>query len=266
MIVFISILLIGFLVYFLVASNNKDSMDEGEYGSRLEQIIDQGYIRVGTTGDYKPFTYFNPETKEYEGYDVEAAKLLAKDLGVDVKFVETTWSTLMEDLLADKFDIAMGGITRRMDRQVQAQFSHGYITFGKSPLIRLEDKDRFQSLEDIDQTNVKIGVNPGGTNEEFVKKNIKNAEVIVFENNLDIPGKVASGEVDVMITDSVEAIHYAKNEETLYAALTDNPWDKSQFGYLMNHDHLKLIHAVNFWMEEMELKGQFEELRDKWIN
>jgi cyclohexadienyl dehydratase len=233
--------------------------------SRLDQIIDQGFIRVGTTGDYKPFTYFNSETGEYEGYDIEAALLLAKELGVEAKFIRTTWPTLMEDLLEDKFDIAMGGITRRMGRQVDAQFSHGYIPFGKSPLIREEDKDRFTSLEAIDQSDVKIGVNPGGTNQQFVNENIVNAEVIVIENNLDIPGKVASGEVDVMITDSIEAIYYAKNDEQLYAALADDPWNPSQFGYMMHHGDPKFTDTVNFWMEEMEFKGKLEQLRKKWI-
>jgi cyclohexadienyl dehydratase len=238
---------------------------EVQIQSRLDQILEQGYIRIGTTGDYKPFTYFNPETEQYEGYDIEAALLLAEELDVEVKFVRTSWPTLMEDLLDDKFDMAMGGITRRMGRQVEAQFSHGYIPFGKSPLIREEDKDRFTSLEAIDQSGVKIGVNPGGTNQNFVNENIENAEVIVIENNLEIPGKVASGEVDVMITDSIEATYYAKNDERLYAALADDPWNPSQFGYMMHHGDPKFTNTINFWMEEMELKGKFEALRKKWI-
>ncbi|MET3696990.1 cyclohexadienyl dehydratase [Bacillus oleivorans] len=266
----LSIVFSGMFAYSAFASDkgNNHSSDrkvEKKFDSRLDKILKQGYIRVGTTGDYKPFTYFNPETQQYEGYDIEAAKLLANELGVEVKFIKTSWPKLMEDLLADKFDIAMGGITRRMNRQVQAQFSDGYIPFGKSPLIRAEDKDKFTSLQAIDQSDVKIGVNPGGTNEEFVRKNIKNAEIIVFNNNLEIPEKVSSGEVDVMITDSIEAIYYAKNNETLYAALTDNPWDKSQFGYLMQHGDAKFTNTVNFWMEEMELKGEFSKLREEWI-
>ncbi|MDO7484875.1 transporter substrate-binding domain-containing protein [Peribacillus frigoritolerans] len=69
------------------------------------------------TGDYKPFTYLNPETNEYEGIDVDAAKELGKDLGVEVEFVATTWPTMMKDLQADKFDIAVGGVTRNTARQ-----------------------------------------------------------------------------------------------------------------------------------------------------
>lgn len=234
--------------------------------SRLDTILKRGYIRVGTTGDYKPFTYLNPKTNEYEGYDVEAAKLLAKNLGVKVRFVPTTWPNLMSDLLADKFDIAMGGITRTMDRQKKAHLSHPYLKFGKSPLIRKEDQGKYKSLADIDQPNVKIGVNPGGTNEKFVKAHIKNAKVVVVEKNLEIPGMVANGKVDVMITDSVEAVTYAKNNPRLYAALTDQTFTTSEMGYLMQRGDSIFANWIDFWMEEMMLTGEFEKLKKQWIN
>lgn len=85
--------------------------------SRLDLNLKRGEIRVGTTGDNKPFTYLIPKTKQYEGYDIDVAKMLAKDLGVKVKFVKTTWPNLMSDLQANKFDIAMGGITRTLERE-----------------------------------------------------------------------------------------------------------------------------------------------------
>jgi cyclohexadienyl dehydratase len=234
--------------------------------SRLDLIVKQGKIRVGTTGDYKPFTYWNPETKQYEGYDIDAAKQLAKDLGVEVEFVKTTWPTLMADLESNKFDIAMGGITRTLVRQKTAHLSAPYIKDGKSPLIRKADKDRFKSLADIDQTGVKIGVNPGGTNEKFVRANIKKAEIILIQNNLEIPKKVASGEVDVMITDSTEARYYAAQDGRLLSIMTENPFDLHEKGYLLNRGDLDFQNWIDFWMEDMKLHGKFQELEKKWIS
>ena len=82
--------------------------------SLLDRIQERGEIRIGTTGDYKPFTYLNPETGAYEGMDIDAARQLGDALGVSVKFVPTTWSNLSEDTLNDRFDLAMGGITRTL--------------------------------------------------------------------------------------------------------------------------------------------------------
>jgi cyclohexadienyl dehydratase len=185
---------------------------------------------------------------------------------VEVKFVKTSWPTLMEDLLADKFDIAMGGITRNVQRQKTADLTQGYMDFGKSPLIRAEDKDKYQTLDDIDQPHVKIAVNPGGTNQKFVDANIKNAQVTVIENNLDIMELIANGSYDVMITDNIEALLYAGKDERLYAALTDKTFTIDSKGYLMHRGDPIFSNWVNLWMDEMKLKGEFDTLNKKWID
>jgi cyclohexadienyl dehydratase len=231
--------------------------------SRLDDILARGYILVGTTGDYKPFSFYDKAANDYVGYDIDAARMLGEALGVEVVFVHTTWPTLMQDLLDDKFDIAMSGITRTYARQKVAHLSHGYFPFGKSPLIRAADKAKYISLEAIDQPGVKIGVNPGGTNERFVKANIKKATIIVHPKNAEIPGMVANGTFDVMITDSPEAIRYAKDDARLYAALLDNTFTKNQFGILMQRGDQVFANFINMWMEEMKLQGQFDKLYDK---
>ncbi len=233
--------------------------------SRLDAIIERGYIRVGTPGDYKPFTYLNPKTNQYEGYDIDAMKLLAKSLGVEVRFVQTSWPTLMSDLLADKFDIAAGGVTRNTDRQKKAHVSEGYIQFGKAPLIRAEDKDKYKTIADINKPSVRIGLNPGGTNETFVRQHLTEATVIMVENNLDIPGLVADGTYDVMITDTIEAMVYSKNDKRLYAALTDNPFTKSEKAYMIHRGDFIFASYLDVWMDEMKLQGKFDELYNKWV-
>ncbi len=233
--------------------------------SRLDLILERGYILVGTTGDYKPFSYLNPETGKYEGHDIDAAKKLAKALGVEVRFVKTTWKTLVQGILDGKYDIAMCGITRTLDRQKKVALSDPYIKVGKSPLIRKKDKDRFKTLADIDQPGVKIGVNPGGTNEKFVRAHIKKATIVVIPKNLDIPDKIASGEIDVMITDNVEAMLVASKRPELYAVSPENTFTKDDFGYMMPRDDQPFINWVNLWIHQMKMKGEFDALKKKWI-
>ncbi len=245
---------------------SKENQIEHDKTAQLDRILRDGVIRVGTTGDYKPFTYLNPKTDEFEGYDIDAAKKLAEDLGVEVEFVKTTWPDLMDDLLADKFDIGMGGITRTLERQKTAFLSNPYLDFGKGALIRLEDKDKYKTMEDINKPDVRIGVNPGGTNEQFVVTHLKDANVTVVEKNLEIPPKVAEGEFDVMITDNIEAIIYAKEDKRLFSAFEKDTLTHSQMGYLMNQGEENFHDWVNLWIDEMNLNGEFEKLRKKWIN
>ncbi|TKB08599.1 transporter substrate-binding domain-containing protein [Desulforhopalus sp. IMCC35007] len=233
--------------------------------SRLDEIAERGYILVGTTGDYKPFSYFNEETKMFEGHDIDAARLLGDALGVEVRFVKTTWKTLTQGILDNSYDVAMSGITRNLTRLKQVGLTSPYIKVGKCPLIRMTDKDRFQSVKEIDVSGVKIGVNPGGTNEKFVLANIKNAEIVVIEKNLSIPEAVEKGEVDVMITDNVEAMLVAGKNRQLYAVAPDKTLTKDDFGYMLPRDDFAFLNWMNLWMHQMHEKGEFAALKMKWI-
>ena len=177
--------------------------------------------------------------------------------------METTWKTLVDGILEDKYDIAMCGITRTLARQKQVGLTDPYIRGGKSPLVRMSDKDRFKTLSDIDQAGVKIGVNPGGTNEKFVRANIKNAEIAVIPKNLDIPDKILSKEVDVMITENVEAMLVAGNRPELHAVSPNETFTKDEFGYMVPRDEFAFLNWLNLWIHPMHEKGEFQKLKDE---
>src|SRR4051812_27333152 len=108
----------------------------------LSRIRDAGVARVGTTGDYTPFSLKQPDGS-YVGADIEMANDLAERLGVRVTFVPTIWVELLDDFLADRFDIAMGGVTVTTARAEKAFFSIPTFVDGKRPLTRPEYRDRF---------------------------------------------------------------------------------------------------------------------------
>jgi cyclohexadienyl dehydratase len=84
----------------------------GAQTSRLDEILERGVVRVGTTGDYKPFTYLDKETEAYEGIDIDMAKSLAKALGVKLEFVPTTWKEIVTGVVEERYDVAMGGFQK----------------------------------------------------------------------------------------------------------------------------------------------------------
>jgi len=108
--------------------------------SRLDAVLESHILRVGTTGDYRPFTALDKTTGEYSGFDIDMARSLAQALGVQIKFVPTTWSNLAGDLAAGAFDIAMGGVSVTLDRQKTGFFSAPYMRDGKTPIARCADQ------------------------------------------------------------------------------------------------------------------------------
>ena len=138
------------------------------------------------TGDYMPFTFLDRSSQTYHGFDVDMAEALGRALGVKVEYVQTAWPQLMKDFEADRFDIAMGGVSITLDRQKKGLFSTPIMREGKTPIARCTDVGRYQTLADIDRKGTRVIVNPGGTNERFARTHIKDAEIDVHGDNTTI--------------------------------------------------------------------------------
>lgn len=228
---------------------------------QLSDIQSSGTLRVGTTGDYKPFSHL--DNGQYSGFDIDVAKYMAKELGVKVEFVDTTWKDLLTDLNNDKFDIVMGGITKKVQRQMAAEQSQSYMTFGKCFLVAKGNKDKWNSLEKANQAKVHVGVNIGGTNEMFADQHLTKATFTRFDNNLDVPKAVAEGKVDLMVTETPEALFYQATDPRLEAVHCHDPFTKGQFGYLVPKGEQHWLNTVNFLMDDMKLKGIDKQLMQK---
>ena len=77
---------------------------------------------------------------------------------------------------------------------------------------------------------------------------------------------VASGKVDIMITDSMEAVRYTKDDARLAAPLLNNLFTQNKFGIMMKRGDQDFLNYVNMWMEEMELRGEFKRMEVKYIH
>ena len=231
----------------------------------LELIREAGVLRVGTAGDYKPMSFLDPETGTYWGFDTELAEDLAASLGVEIEYIPTSWPTLMEDTLAGKFDLALCGITITDARKEQALMSAGYLGNGKTVLCRAEDADQYTSLEAINRPEVRVMENPGGLNEKFARENLPDAALVIHDVNQEIPGLVAAGEADVMITEVMEAGYYVGQDSRLAAPLIYEPFTNGQLGILMPKGSEDLLEYVNGFLDEEKANGRLDELAEKYI-
>ncbi|NWB91969.1 transporter substrate-binding domain-containing protein [Pseudomonas agarici] len=230
--------------------------------SRLDQILGQEVLRVGTTGDYKPFSYKTVE--RFIGLDIELAEGLASSLGVRLELVPTTWPTLMSDLQADRFDLGISGISVNMERQRLALFSQPYQRDGKTPITLCSRQQAFQTLEQIDRPQVRAIVNPGGTNEKFARANLKQARIVMHEDNVTIFQQIVDGKADLMLTDAVETLLQQKLHPELCAVHPQQPFDFSEKAVLLPRD-IVLKQYVDQWLHQDMESGRFAQRLQKWL-
>jgi cyclohexadienyl dehydratase len=214
-------------------------------GTALDAIREHGVLRVGTTGDYKPFTFRNPDGT-YRGADIVMAQHLANELRVKLEFVHTTWSALLPDFVAKKYDIAMGGVSILPERAAQGEFSLPVNIDGKRPIVRCADKKRLNSVAAIDRPEVRVVEPPGASNEAFAKANLSHAQLRIHHDNTTIFDEIMAGRADVMVTDGIEVDHQTYLHPELCAAVVEAPFSKVSKAYLLPKD-ADLVKIVDDW-------------------
>jgi len=231
--------------------------------THLDNIQQQGALRVCTTGDYKPYT-FKRADGDFEGIDISMARSLADSLGVKVQWVQTTWKTLMPDMQAGKCDIGMGGISVTLERQKKAYFSNTLDTDGKIPLVRCDDVSKYQTVEQINQPSVRLVEPAGGTNEAFVHAFLPKAQ-LALHDNVTIFQQLLDNKADVMITDASEALYQQKLKPGLCAV---NPHQYMQYGekaYLLPRDDISWKLYVDQWLHLSKVTGKYQKTLSEWI-
>ena len=107
--------------------------------------------------------------------------------------------------------------------------------------------------------------NPGGLNEKFARENLPDAMLIIHDINQEIPGLIASGEADVMITEVMEAGYYVGQDSRLAAPLIYEPFTNGQLGVLMPKGSEDLLEYVNQFLADEKKNGRLDELAEQYI-
>ncbi len=231
------------------------------YGDDWSMVKERGILRVGTTGDYAPISFINSDGK-LQGFAIDMAESLGKALSLKVEFVKTSWPTLSQDLANNKFDIAMGGITHTKERAKTFLLTSKVIENGKIALVRCEDSSRYTSESMINNTTVKVVVNPGGTNERFVKSRLLKSNVINAKDNFVPFGMLLNKQADVMVTDLIEGRYQSRLHKNKLCVANDQPFSgtESYKVYMVQKDSKMLLTKVNDWLSAVDVNA----LKRKW--
>ncbi len=229
------------------------------YPSRWQQIQKSRILRVGTTLDYAPFSYLS-EGGEREGLDIVLATQLAEFLGARLVWVRTSWPTLMKDFSSGAFDVGMSGISIIPSRAREGFFTTAYHEGGKTPITHCNLKNRFTSLDAIDRADVRVIVNPGGTNERYVNSALKAATIVRHPDNETIFEALRAGKADLMITDAIEVLVMAKRYDDLCPSMPGSLLTQQNKGWLLPKDTALLTRVEQFLGPLIE-SGELDRLK-----
>ena len=142
--------------------------------SLLDEIIDRGTIKIGSTLQYPPQMY-RDENGDPAGYDVELMKMLANDMHVELEVVDMDFPGLIPALLAGKVDMLSVGLVNTPERALALEFTDGYVPY--SQVVVVQKNSAAESVSDLNREGMKITALLGSTAENLAKAKFPNAEI-----------------------------------------------------------------------------------------
>jgi cyclohexadienyl dehydratase len=222
-------------------------------------LAETAVLRVGTSGDYAPFSLRAP-AGELTGFDVAVAQRFAHDVGREVVFVPFRWPDLVASARAGAFDVVMSGVTVRADRALFLTFSRPYAVTGAVAVVRTADRDRFRAVADLDREGVRIAVNRGGHLEQVARQYFAHARVIPFAENTALQGALARGDVEAAVSEEFEARTW-----TAAPFVPLGPFTHDLKAYAVRRDSGELLRQVDDWLAARERDGWLNEQRRRWL-
>lgn len=232
--------------------------------SRLHRILEEGVLRVGTTGDWNPMTLKDPATNSYKGFDIDVMNELARDMGVKVKFVPAEWKTIVSGIVANKYDISTSAsITPARIRTVG--FTRSYYQVATVPLTLKKFLSRYSDWEDVNQPGVTVAVTLGTSQEQQVKRFFPKARVRSIEAPARDFQEVLSGRAQVSVTSNLEASLLIRTHPQLAVIPVSKPRSPADLALMTPQDDLVWLNFLNHWITIKQNRGFFKELQDKWM-
>ena len=167
---------------------------------RLDRVSAAGELRVCIWPDYFGISYRNPKTQQLIGIDIDMARALALDLGVRLRFVDSSFARLIDDVTQDRCDIAMFAIGVTAGRAEKLRFTQPHLV-SDIYAITTKSNRRIKTWEDIDKPGVVVAVAKGTLHEPVMRERLTQASLLVTGTAQGREQEVESGRADVFMTD-----------------------------------------------------------------
>lgn len=233
--------------------------------STLEDILQRGELRVAAQTQGPPFSFLD-KNGERTGSSVELCKLMAKEMGVKITFLDYDWDGLIPALLSKKADILAADMTPTLARAMKIAFTTPYMYTGSMVLAKKDGA--CQTLQNCqDKAGLKVAVLLGSTGERDAKKTFPNAEIKSYKGGGPILlDAVLKGHADVAVNDGSSIRTQIDNYPPNTFLLVPDMLSKSPLSFAVRYDSLDLQEWTNLFFLHTQLDGRLDENLDYWVN
>ena len=258
----VSIILILVMLFTLAACSAKTSgevtpTEEQKVATKLDQIKEKGKIVLGTAADYPPYEFHKEINGKDEiiGFDIEIAKAIAKDLGVELEIKDMKFDGLLAALVTDDIDLVIAGMVPKEERKQSVDFSIPYYQAEQKLLIKASAAEKIKTI--VDLKGLKIGAQKSTVQEDIAKTKIEAAEVKSISKITDLVLELKNDKIDGIVLVAPVAVAYAKQNTDLIVA--DISFGKEDgVAVAVNKGKADLLTEVNKTLDKLIKEGAID--------
>lgn len=243
---------------FIFSGCGKKTAENDDFAN----VIKRDKLIVGVRDDAPPFG-FKDEKGNLIGYDIDLAKIIAKDiLGNEnkVEFVPVTASNRIMKLSAGEVDFLIATMSITNQRQQILDFSVPYYVAGQAILVNSSSKAT--SLSDFE--GKKLIIVFGSTSERNLRTNVPEVTVIGYKNYNDAYRALKQNRADGIVADDTILLNYALKDKSV--KLLPKRYSKEPYAVVFRKEKEseRLLIRVNHIIGRLASKGQLNRLQEKW--
>ena len=227
----------------------------------MEEVTKSGKLRVCQYPLYYSISFRNPKTGKIEGIDADLSKELAKELGVELEIVESSFGTFIADLQANKCDIGMFGIGATLKRAQAVTFSDPYLLTSIYAVVRKGGP--VKTWKDIDQPGIRVAVSLGSYIEPFMESYLKKAEMVVVAPPATRESELVANRVEVIMTDFPTAVKVTDEFDWAATVAPDEVLRLTPYAYVVPHGDQIWLNYINLFVKTIKLDGRLQKYAEK---
>ena len=231
--------------------------------SVIETIQRRGALKVGIS-TFEPWA-MRDRSGDLVGFEVDVATKVAADMGVAVEFVPTSWDGIVPALIAGKFDVIIGGLSIRPQRNLTINFTIPYAHSGMGIAANRELARDLAWPDGYDSEQVTLTCRRGATACNDVTRLFPKATVRPFDDDIQALQEVLNGNAHAIMSSYPKPVEWAdRHPELLFLPTTDNLSQGDEAFGLRKGDP----DALNFfsnWIRVNTTNGWLPERYDYWF-
>ncbi len=231
----------------------------------LSEIVNRGELRVAVQTGAPPYAFVD-KTGEHTGSMVEFAKGMADAMGVKLKILDFDWDGLIPALLSGKADILAADMTPTLKRSLKITFTDPWIYV--QPCIFTSTKKDYQTLEDVNKSDITVGVLLGSTGETIAKKYLPNAKIKSYKGGgRMVVQALIAGHVDAGVNDDLAVLTVLPDFPPNSVRLLDKRLGqgKDPLAFAVRHESVNLWQWINLYFQTVRSNGEYDKNIAYWM-